>query len=119
MSALRVLVTGGRNYNDFSAVRRALDAIRKDSGIAQLIHGGATGADAMAAEWADFYGVEAVCVPADWKQHGPAAGPIRNRAMLTYQPDVVVAFPGGRGTADMIRQAERAGIRIQRERAQR
>ena len=28
------------------------------------------------------------------------------------KPDLVVAFPGGRGTADMIRKAEGAGVPV-------
>jgi hypothetical protein len=51
---------------------------------------------------------------AQWKKHGRAAGPIRNQRMLDEgKPDLVVAFPGGRGTADMIRRAERAGVPVQ------
>ena len=51
--------------------------------------------------------------PADWKQYGRGAGPIRNREMLQYsEPDIVVAFPGGAGTADMIRAARTAGYPV-------
>lgn len=38
------------------------------------------------------------------------AGPIRNSFMLALGPDLVLAFPGGRGTADMVRQASEAGV---------
>jgi hypothetical protein len=45
------------------------------------------------------------CSP-DWKTHGKAGGPIRNQMMLDdYKPQVVIAFPGGSGTADMVRRA--------------
>jgi ABC-type Fe3+-hydroxamate transport system substrate-binding protein len=30
------------------------------------------------------------------------------------KPDLVVAFPGGRGTANMIEQAEQAGVPVRR-----
>ena len=44
-----------------------------------------------------------------------SAGHIRNQVMLDKgKPDVVVAFPGGRGTADMVRRAEGAGIEVRR-----
>ena len=49
-------------------------------------------------------------MPADWTKHGKAAGPIRNQKMLDECPDLVVAFPGGKGTADMVRRAMKAGI---------
>lgn len=51
--------------------------------------------------------------PADWKTHGKAAGFIRNQQMLDEgKPDLVVAFPGGRGTADMISRAKKAGVKV-------
>jgi hypothetical protein len=55
-----------------------------------------------------------VTVPADWQKHGTAAGPIRNKQMIVSgKPDLVLAFPGGRGTADMSRRAEKHGIPLQ------
>jgi hypothetical protein len=51
--------------------------------------------------------------PADWKAHGRAAGPIRNQRMIDeHRPELVVAAPGGRGTADMVRRARAAGIEV-------
>jgi hypothetical protein len=38
---------------------------------------------------------------------------MRNQAMLDYgKPDLVVAFPGGKGTADMVRRARVAGVKV-------
>jgi hypothetical protein len=54
-----------------------------------------------------------VTIQADWKRYGPAAGPLRNAEMLhEYQPDGVIAFPGGKGTTDMIKKARQAGIKV-------
>jgi acyl-CoA synthetase (NDP forming) len=51
--------------------------------------------------------------PANWKKHGKSAGPIRNQLMLDVgKPDLVIAFPGGSGTADMIRRARKAGVPV-------
>ena len=51
--------------------------------------------------------------PAPWKRFGPSAGGIRNQQMLDEgKPDLVVAFPGGKGTADMVRRAENAGVKV-------
>jgi hypothetical protein len=51
--------------------------------------------------------------PADWDKYGKLAGPIRNREMLEQNnPELVVAFPGGNGTADMVRQAAAKKIEI-------
>ena len=47
----------------------------------------------------------------DWKKYGKKAGPLRNQQMLEEgKPDLVVAFPGGNGTADMVRRAKKANI---------
>ncbi|WP_226736027.1 hypothetical protein [Microvirga lenta] len=38
---------------------------------------------------------------------------IRSQPMLNVgKPHVVIAFPGGRGTADIVRQAKAAGIKV-------
>jgi hypothetical protein len=40
-------------------------------------------------------------------------GPIRNKPMLEEgKPDLVVAFPSGRGTANMMKQAREAGVPV-------
>lgn len=78
-----------------------------------LIHGDARGADRIADEWAKEALVEIEKYPADWKKHGKAAGPIRNRQMLKKgRPDYVIAFPGGKGTADMVDIAKKAGVEV-------
>jgi YspA, cpYpsA-related SLOG family len=113
MSAAKsIIVCGGRDYNDMRAVYAALDKMAAKSEIAMIIQGGADGADKMAFAWAFQRCIPCLSVPADWGQHGKAAGPIRNRKMLEYVVDGVVAFPGGDGTADMIRQAKEAGVPV-------
>lgn len=111
---MRALVCGGRDYDDIVTLAREMDRIHADTPIICLIEGGALGADRLARRWAYMVGGIAVeTYPADWDAHGKAAGPIRNQQMIDEgKPDVVLAFPGGRGTADMIRRAEAAGIRV-------
>ena len=44
---------------------------------------------------------------AQWTKYGKSAGPIRNAEMLRFgKPQLVVAFPGGDGTENMIGQAK-------------
>jgi UDP-N-acetylmuramoylalanine-D-glutamate ligase len=69
----------------------------------------------MASTWASLNGRGHVAFPADWKTHGKAAGPKRNRQMLDdAKPDLVVAFPGGRGTDDMVNKAKSRGVPVVR-----
>lgn len=110
---MKVLVCGGRDYSDRKHVEEVLTKIHVQIPIRLLVEGGARGADYYGGQWADSMGIEHVTVFADWDVHGKAAGMIRNRRMLTeYHPNLVVAFPGGRGTANMIAQAKTAGVLV-------
>jgi hypothetical protein len=109
---VRVLVCGGRNYDDFECVRRTLDELLAGDADPVVIHGAARGADSLAGRWAIEHNVHVEACPADWNRHGRAAGPIRNQQMLDHKPDVVLAFPGGSGTKDMITRARRAGVPV-------
>jgi hypothetical protein len=107
---IRVLVTGGRDYADSETVWAVLGELLP---IAALAHGQARGADSLADYWASQHGVPVYGYPADWSRHGRAAGAIRNRQMLDdFRPDLVVAFPGGKGTRDMVARARRADVRV-------
>lgn len=106
----KVLVCGGRDYQNRDILFRFLDAANADRPIGLIIHGAARGADSLAQAWADDRGVCCLQFPADWKMDGKAAGPIRNRRMLLEGPDLVLAFPGGNGTADMKKQARKMGV---------
>ena len=116
---MRVLVCGGRHYANRQNVYNTLDEI---AGITEekplpldftLIHGGATGADALADDWGVINWVLIREFKADWKRYGRAAGPIRNKQMLDEgKPDIVIAFLGGEGTRGMIALARAAGVPI-------
>lgn len=110
---MKILVCGGRDYADARALNEALDALHREKTITRLIHGAAGGADSLAAAWARSRGIPALAFPADWKTEGKAAGFVRNARMLRDgRPELVVAFPGGRGTAHMVRLAKAAGISV-------
>jgi YspA, cpYpsA-related SLOG family len=109
---MKVIVCGGRDYPSPSHVFAGLDDLHAERPISELMQGGATGVDQFARDWAIYNGVKRWVCHADWKTHGKAAGPMRNQRMLEWKPDVVVAFPGGRGTADMVRRARDTGIEV-------
>lgn len=113
---MRVLVCGGRDYDDRDHVHNTLCELDIERGpITCVIHGCATGADHEGMIWAQMMadsGRDIVHAPfePDWHKHGKTAGPIRNQRMLDEgKPDLVIAFPGGRGTADMVSKAKAAG----------
>jgi hypothetical protein len=109
---MKVLVCGGRHYDNWNGLLVQLDDLHGIYGFTELIHGGAPGADTLANTWAAISGVPVKRFIAFWQTEGKAAGPRRNKRMLDYGPDLVVAFPGGKGTADMIAQAEKAGVTV-------
>lgn len=110
---MRVLVCGGRNYTDMGKVAAVLGKLHKEAGIDAVIQGGANGADHLAAMWAAGEGVSSQTYEADWESYGSFAGPKRNAEMLAHsQPDLVIAFEGGRGTADMVKKARKAGVEV-------
>lgn len=110
---MRVLVCGGRDFSDCQMVWDTLDDLARAEVIDCLIEGDARGADRIAGAWARRRGVDLRVYAADWRKHGRAAGPIRNQQMLDEgKPDLVIAFPGGIGTADMVRRARASGVRV-------
>lgn len=130
---MRVLVCGGRGFGLIApgltdaerenrevsarAERHCLKAKlmeMKGKGMSLLIHGAAKGADTLAGAWADFNNVPTEVYPADWHRYGRSAGAIRNEEMLERgQPHLVVAFPGGRGTAHMVQISREAGVPVE------
>lgn len=121
-----VLVCGGRAYDNQDRVFEVLDKLDKElGGVDIIIQGGAgklitmkegfkpIGADLIAMWWAKARGIDNRTFKAKWHSYGKAAGMIRNKEMLNEgKPNLVVAFPGGKGTANMIKQAKKANIRI-------
>lgn len=110
---MKVLVCGGRDFNQREFLFKKLDEIHSEKNISMIIHGCARGADTMAKEWADKRQIPHLGFPADWKSFRNAAGPIRNSLMLSEgRPDLVVSFPGGTGTADMVKKTRKAGVPV-------
>lgn len=108
-----ILVCGGRDYMDKGCVYKELNAYEANQTISRIITGGANGADDLAAQWAMRNEVDLDEYHAKWGKYGKAAGPIRNARMLEEgKPDIVIAFPGGKGTADMVRKSKKAGIEV-------
>jgi hypothetical protein len=115
---MRILICGGRDYTDLDRIYRALNRLEERLNFdLTVIHGDCpTGVDAAADVWALWAGYERVKFPVtreEWGRLGLRAGPLRNQRMIDEgHPDAVVAFPGARGTADMVRRARAAGLPV-------
>lgn len=135
---MKVLVCGGRTFTDYDLVCKVLDHLNAKYMIEEVIEGGQRhwegnrcigGADYLGFKWAGTHHVKKTTVKAEWynltllpvligkdrngNDYNKLAGFNRNAKMLEeHEPDLVVAFPGGSGTADMVRKARAAGVRV-------
>lgn len=112
---MKVLVCGGRTYTNLVVIFETLDSLHEkaEGGITLLIQGGAGGADELAKNWALERGVQVCTYHPNWAKHGKQAGPIRNTNMLRLgRPNLVVAFHGGKGTANLVDLAAKQGFEI-------
>lgn len=129
----RLGVCGGRRFDNRNQVEQTLVMLNIGSRVT-LVRGGASGADRLAKEAAELLlpSWDFDPFPADWGRrcdadcrHGvrrrrdgsvfcPLAGPERNQKMVDSGLDLVVAFKGGDGTADMVRRSRAAGVPVLR-----
>lgn len=134
---MKALVCGGRNFTERHFLRDVLDALETRPTL--IIEGGQRtrdragviigGADYWAMRWARLREVPCETYEARWDDletapvvrrrrrdgsfYNAAAGGIRNQRMLDEgRPDMVIAFPGGSGTADMVRRARAASVPV-------
>lgn len=108
---MKTIICGGRDYKFTPEDIMFLGDMAVSLPITEVVQGGASGADCEAKFWAIHSGIKTAEFRADWKAHGKAAGPMRNAQMARYG-EFLIAFPGGRGTADMIRQAKARGLTV-------
>ncbi len=108
---MKLIVAGGRDYKLNDEDYHNLAIIHWHCSITEIVSGGASGADKCGEIFAASRKLPVKVFPADWKKHGRKAGPLRNKEMAEYA-DAVALFPGGRGTASMKQEAEKAGIDI-------
>lgn len=107
------MVTGSRSWTHRSTIERVLAQMYVDAARPPLLlHGGARGADQIAADVAADLGWEVKAVYADWDRHGKKAGVLRNLQMLDMNPHAVLAFWDGqsKGTRHAFEEAMRRGI---------
>ena len=81
--------------------------------VTEVVSGHSGAADFAGEAWARKRGIPIKLFPADWKEYGKNAGPIRNERMAEYADALVALWDGqSRGTANMIQNAKRYGLMI-------
>jgi hypothetical protein len=111
---VKVLVCGSRDWTDRGEVDAAISGLPGEHEAVTVVVGDANGADAIAAEFAAYYGFEIHLHRANWDYYGKRAGILRNLAMLDECPDLVIAFQrnGSRGTQHTIDEARKRDIPV-------
>jgi hypothetical protein len=110
----RVIVAGGRYYNNFHQLTAELDFLlseKEKTHAIVIVSGKAKGADSLGEEYAKLRGYLVDDHPAAWDIHGKSAGYKRNVEMAE-NADALVAFWDGisRGTKHMIDIATNKGL---------
>ena len=121
MKPNRIIIAGGRDFNDYDRLCAFMDQYCLDSGFGpdntDFISGAARGADRLGELWATSRGYKVMLFPANWTDHGKSAGYIRNKQMADEATALVVFWDGSsKGTGNMIWVATKAGLKVHIER---
>lgn len=110
---MKIVVTGGRDYTNREHLYRVLAALNP---ISIRVGDCPTGVDKFVWDWVEGKTTGIKVYEADWAKHGRAAGPIRNQQMIRENQDanLVIAFPGGNGTENCVRNAIKYGLVVLR-----
>lgn len=110
---MKVIIAGSRHCESFKVVLDAMNESPFVGKITEIVSGGARGVDTIGENLGVLMGIPVKRFPAEWDKFGRAAGPKRNRQMAEYADALIaVLYPGSRGTANMIEQAKRLGLKI-------
>jgi predicted Rossmann fold nucleotide-binding protein DprA/Smf involved in DNA uptake len=100
---MKTIIAGTRTFNDYELLKTKLTEFRLTHDITEVVSGGASGADRLGEKYSTEYNINLKIYPANWKKHGNAAGPIRNRQMAEYADQLIVFWDGSsKGTNNMI-----------------
>ena len=102
---MRLLVSGGRHFDDAALVDIELSSIHAKTPISVMIHGGLPGLGFPAEAWARRNHVHIIRYPANFSL-GKTGDSTRDLFMLAdSRADTLLVFPGGRRTEELLRQA--------------
>lgn len=122
MKEIRIIVAGGRDFDDYKLLKLTLKEYINGLDIIDLsqivvISGAARGADTLGEHFACDYQIAIRRFPAKWEELGKRAGFVRNAEMAKYAAEkrgVLFAFWDGKskGTKNMINLANRYGLEV-------
>lgn len=117
-----VLVVGGRDYLDRRRIAEALAEF--DDAGAVLMSPGGSGAEAIAEGfWRHTVERPVVIASTPWARVGRPAGQMTTSTILkgnilsphaAITPEVVIVFPGGKGSTFAVQEARRHGIEVRK-----
>ena len=111
----RVIVAGGRYFNDWDLLKMKVSfyTIEMNPDDLEIVSGGCKGADKLGERYAKEYKLPCRVIGADWGNWLNAAGPMRNQAMAKYATHLIAFWDGkSKGTKNMIDEAKAAGLKI-------
>lgn len=109
---MRLLVCGGRHFDDAVLVEAELTAFHAATPISVVIHGGLPCIGMPVESWARRNKVHVVRYPANFSL-GKSGDSLRDAFMLgDSRADMLLIFPGGRRTAELLREAERKQVPV-------
>ena len=108
---MKTIIAGSRTITDMDIL---LDAIVQSKfHISEVVCGAAKGADELGYRWGNTKGIPVVIFPANWRDHGKSAGPIRNDHMAEYGDALIAIWDGeSKGTKHMISSAKKSGLKV-------
>jgi len=110
---MKVIIAGGRNFNDYKTLKDVCNKVLKNCTNIEIVSGTAKGADSLGEQYANEMNFKIKRFPADWDKHGRSAGYIRNSEMANYS-DALISFwdENSKGTKHMIDLAKKQGLQV-------
>ena len=120
MNRLRILVCGGRHFDDYVLLEKTINGVIAESGCEgiEIVSGHCVGADRLGEIYAEKHNAQVKIFPAEWEKYGKRAGPMRNKQMVDYisgfENKIVIAFVSAntKGTRNTITLAQKANIQV-------
>jgi len=110
---MRVIIAGGRYFDDYDLLKKKVDSILKKSTNIEIISGMATGADSLGLNYAKEKGYKTIEMPANWDKYGKSAGYRRNEDMASIADACIIFWDGeSKGTKHMIDLAKQYNLQL-------